>query len=371
MGASTSWTDIKRHAHWVALPFVVTRLLIYYVGWLSTLVVVHGKWWGAPARPIDLFLRWDVGWFRGIAYSGYQYTPGVESSVAFYPLYPLSVRALTLFGLSDVASGLLISNASLFVAAVLTSLLFARQYASESIGRTAALFLLVWPVSFFHSTLYSDALFLALFAGAMLAARSGRWLMAGALGMCLSATRTIGALAILPLALEAWGVGIAAEERPPRRGAFWLALVPMGAVLYALYLWHTFGDPLASVHVHKAWGRDMAGVVEAFRRARDYPRFYATIFTGAALYLLALTVLMAARRSRPSDVVWCAIVWWSAASSGSLESLPRICLMAPPIFGFVAAWSETRPTGRQMVLVTSAMLLGLMTILFANGYWMT
>ena len=72
----------------------------------------------------------------------------VVGVVAFYPLYPLSIRALMALGLSDVASGLLISNAALFAAAVLASLLFTRQYGSESIGRTAALFLLVWPVSF-------------------------------------------------------------------------------------------------------------------------------------------------------------------------------------------------------------------------------
>src|SRR5690606_31452161 len=38
--------------------------------------------------------RWDAAWYRAIALDGYEYYPGVQSSVAFWPSYPLLLRAL-------------------------------------------------------------------------------------------------------------------------------------------------------------------------------------------------------------------------------------------------------------------------------------
>jgi hypothetical protein len=38
--------------------------------------------------------RWDAGWYVEIARDGYRYEPGVPSNAAFFPLYPLLIRAV-------------------------------------------------------------------------------------------------------------------------------------------------------------------------------------------------------------------------------------------------------------------------------------
>jgi len=44
---------------------------------------------------VDIFLRWDAGWYAGIAKDGYHWAgPDTQSSVAFFPLYPLLSRIL-------------------------------------------------------------------------------------------------------------------------------------------------------------------------------------------------------------------------------------------------------------------------------------
>src|SRR5262245_41772623 len=49
-----------------------------------------------PSNPwLDGWVRWDSMWYRDIALRGYFFTPGEESSVAFFPVYPLLIRALT------------------------------------------------------------------------------------------------------------------------------------------------------------------------------------------------------------------------------------------------------------------------------------
>jgi hypothetical protein len=363
--------QVRAHALWALGPFLLTRAAIFSIGWLSLTVLAHGFKWRTPNGLLDAFVRWDADWFLGIVRNGYSYTPGHESPVAFFPLYPMLVRALAAVGVPDITSGFIVSNTALYVAAVLCCALWTSEYRSVRIGRAGVVLLLVWPASFFHSTLYSDALFLALLAGALLLARAGRWFYTSVLGALLVLTRPVGVLVLVPLVLEAWGIGLAEAERPRRAGVAWLAVIPLTRLGYAAYEWRRFGDALASVHVLPVWGRDMAGVAATFARAHAYVPFYRAILEGSAFWLAGLILLMPLARSRPSNTAWCAIVWYTSAASGTLEAFPRLTMMALPIFGFVAAWTDRRPTAFQLVVAVSAMFLGLMTSLFVCGYWMT
>ena len=40
------------------------------------------------------WFQYDAGWYARIASQGYEYVPGHQSSVAFFPVYPMGVRAL-------------------------------------------------------------------------------------------------------------------------------------------------------------------------------------------------------------------------------------------------------------------------------------
>src|SRR5689334_13819326 len=56
-------------------------------------------------------VQYDGGWYAHIAQHGYQYTPGVQSPVAFFPGYPLLVRAVMALGPDVFLSGVLVSAA--------------------------------------------------------------------------------------------------------------------------------------------------------------------------------------------------------------------------------------------------------------------
>ncbi|MGI8777095.1 MAG: mannosyltransferase family protein [Acidimicrobiales bacterium] len=44
-----------------------------------------------PGRPwFEAWVHWDSEWYLQIANHGYSYKPGRQSSVAFFPLYPLA-----------------------------------------------------------------------------------------------------------------------------------------------------------------------------------------------------------------------------------------------------------------------------------------
>ena len=67
---------------------------------------------------IERLCLWDSNWYVEIARQGYAFDPHGASSVGFYPLYPLLIRALMRCGLDPLLAGYAISHAALFAAAV-------------------------------------------------------------------------------------------------------------------------------------------------------------------------------------------------------------------------------------------------------------
>ena len=59
----------------------------------------HGT--GVP-RWLTGWANWDGGWYLAIAEHGYAYVPDGQSSTAFLPLYPLTIRALAELGLDPL-----------------------------------------------------------------------------------------------------------------------------------------------------------------------------------------------------------------------------------------------------------------------------
>jgi hypothetical protein len=150
-------------------------------------------------------------------------------------------------------------------------------------------------MGFYFSAVYSESLYLALSVGLFLCARRGRWGSAAMLGALASATRSTGVVLILPLLLlylygpredrdperraaqrphalvarrslaacaHSLLAGLIDTLRPRyflRRDALWLALVPLGLVLYMAHLALAGGDPLAPFHAEAVWKRHFAG----------------------------------------------------------------------------------------------------------------
>ena len=119
--------------------------------------------------------RWDAVYFTHIAEHGYTY----ENTVAFFPLYPVSVRIIAstvLFPLSFVLNHsniiLLTSvciNLVLFVMSAETLFLLGRHVLkNDSIAFKAALLFCVNPASIFFSAPYSECLYFYLTVNALL-----------------------------------------------------------------------------------------------------------------------------------------------------------------------------------------------------------
>jgi hypothetical protein len=263
---AVSWpVDLSRRAQswrWfmrnVLIPFAYTRALLLFAGWfaITWLPSARAVGWNKPTSwtAINMWARWDSGWYLSIAKYGYHFIPNAQCNIAFAPLYPLLMRVGGwLGGGSDSAfyiAGIVIANIFLLVGvAELVALIQSEGY-DEITGNRAAWSLLLFPTSLFFSAAYPMSLFLALAIMSFSAARKNRWSNAGLLLGLATLARPDGVLL---------GVGLAAEyfhqhKLALKRDILWLACGPAAILGWMAYQWRNFGSPLSFVSVQKIWG---------------------------------------------------------------------------------------------------------------------
>ncbi|MFD5554354.1 hypothetical protein ACFWIA_11005 [Streptomyces sp. NPDC127068] len=173
---------------------------------------------GAGVR--ERLLSWDGQLYAEIAADGYpdEIAYGADgeplgNNLAFFPLYPLLVRTLhRTTGLDVDSAALLVAHLAFLGALFAVHALVTSLYGRRTADVTLVLVAVAQPMAVALVMAYSEALFLALAAGALLAARRGNWLAAGALGLLAGLTRpAAGALAL------ALAVAVLGEVRRARR----------------------------------------------------------------------------------------------------------------------------------------------------------
>ncbi|MEU6802942.1 hypothetical protein [Streptomyces neyagawaensis] len=148
-------------------------------------------------EPFALLGRsWDSVWYLGIAADGYgrtvHYSSLQASDLAFFPLYPALVRAVTeVAPLGGGAAGLLVSWAAAAVAACGMYAVGARLHGPAA-GTALVLLWGLLPHSVVLSMAYTEPLLTACAAWALYAVLTGRWVRAGALAALAGLSRPNG-----------------------------------------------------------------------------------------------------------------------------------------------------------------------------------
>lgn len=249
-GRPQSWRAAIR----AALPVWLTIYLV------TSLVTVLARVNPSPTSTVSQlaeqsWFRLDAKLFAAIAEHGYA-PPADPALRALFPLYPVLLRGVdTVLPGGAFAAGLVVSGAAL-----LAMLAILHQLAITEFGETTAGWAIwavaAFPTAFFLLIGYNESLFLALMLASVYAMRRGNWWAAGALGGLASLTRSAGILLTAAFAYEY----LRQHRWRPRRAridGLAILLIPAGTGLFAAYLWHTFGDPLAFTHVQSIWARHL------------------------------------------------------------------------------------------------------------------
>jgi Mannosyltransferase (PIG-V) len=260
--------------------FFASRAIVWLVGIASFELVPLSGW--AKTDPTGLTqhlgavgevlgspaVRWDSSYYVFTAQHGYE----ALGQTAFFPFYPMVMRAVATITYSEVVAGVLVSLASFAIALVLLHRLADLDF-GEDVARRTVWLIALFPAAVFFSAVYTEALFLVLSVGAVYAARKGSWAWAGALGGMAALTRNTGVLiGVAVLLLYLYGPradqpsttlkGVRPRYRL-RADALWMLLIPAGLAAFAIYTWIVYDTPFASYDAQAIFHREFLGPFSA------------------------------------------------------------------------------------------------------------
>lgn len=358
--------------------FIVSRLLIIFIGYLSNLVIIKGRFFSsfpASGSLLNLFFKWDSQWYMSIVENGYFYTPGEESSVSFFPFYPMLVKFFSsIFGNPELI-GFIISNLALLFAAIYLYKLIMFDFKDSRIASKTVFYMLIFPLSFFFSIFYAEGLFLFLAISSFYYARKKQWLIASILGFFLSLTRIVGVLIFIPFLIEYFDINFKTFKinfRKIKKDIIYLLLVPAGLFSYMFYLYIKFNDAFCFSSALFVKGKKLTSIFTTLGNSINYYSvFYNIIFIGSVIFALVLIFYLIYLKIRVSYIIYSLLLLFVYLSSGHLEGTPRFIGILFPLFLGASLLANKNKFLDYSFTLFSVMLLTLFTILFVNGYWFT
>lgn len=390
---------------------------LFAVSWLSIeLLERHPAYPQSPAvfrgtQLLEGWVRWDGNWYQLIATEGYFYTPGKQSSVAFFPAYPLVMKLVNV-AFRDVFLSAVVVSLVCGLGSVVLFYRWCSSRTSPSMARLAVLTLIVYPyVWYLFGATYADALFLVATIGAFVLLDRDQPLLAGLAGIVATAARPVGVGVIVGLVavmLERRGVvDIPAFDRvraggwrafrpdgslhddeegapeplpvgEPRRRAILgiqlrlrslrardlgVLLAPLGLAAWCFYLWRGWGNPFLFAEAESAAGWDQAAgpttwfKYEWFQNLGRLPeRIHDTIWPldvrdyrpwTEVLYTVGITVQLA------FVLTALALIPRVLRRVGWGYALYMLCVVAVPLLGS----KDFQGTGRYMLAAFPAFLV--------------
>jgi len=330
--------------------------------------------------------QWDSGWYHEIASKGYSYVAGRQSSVAFFPAYPLVVRMLRVVIDDAYVAGIVVTLLSgMAVAALLATWL--RSRLSPAAAWAALLAFLLFPYAFYlYGVVYADALFIAALLGAFLLLEADQPVLAGLAGAVATAARPVGVVLVIGLVVRALERRGAFERTPGggdwsrvRRVDAGVLLSVAGLAAWSLYLWARFDDPFAFASAQAAWhqgaGPETWLKFQFFRDVADLrsPRAWVLFMAHPVLSVaFACFIPRVFRRFGAGYGVYTALlIGLSALSTKNFFGMARYLLAAFPVFAVVGESLVRRPGVRRVLLPASGVGLLALTAVFGTGYYLS
>lgn len=299
----------------------------------------------AGQDPVSRLSVWDGGWYLRIAQDGYaerlDLTDPDTGSLAFYPVYPLLLRALAAgTGLEPATAGVLLTEVAAAVAAAGLYLLAARLW-RPAVGVALVLFWSAQPLAVVLSMVYTEALFTALAAWTFVVLHRERWLLAGVLALAGGLTRSSGlGLGLAVAAYAGWHLWRHRSRswRPVVAGL--LALV--GSPLWWAWVgWRTarwngwFAVQDLIWMTRWDWGRSTVELgLDVFSQAVRYGEATFVMVTAFLLLVLAVVLLYEATARR----VWWPLLVYAAVllaltigTAGFVNAKPRFLVPVFPL----------------------------------------
>ena len=369
---------------------IASRLLLIAAAWIANYYqknptyqrYIDQGYQFTPRWLIDMWCRWDSGWYLSIAGGGYDAGAALGeaySNMAFFPLYPYLVKLLT-FWLPDsfrspallLTVGLVLSNVCFFLSLALLYYLTMRLLGDEKIAERAVFLLVSLPAAYIFSAFYTESLYLFLSLCVCIAAERDRWFLSALFAALAALTRANGFL----IALVPGWIYLARRGRDFRKiGWRWLGflLVPAALAVHFYTLYLKTGNFFAFFEAQKAWARGTVAplqiVIEflaAFNDAQPQVGILDRICFVAFL-LLSVRMIVRCEKLRAYGIYALGLMA-AYGASGLMYSMTRYTAVVFPVLIYVAAAMKDEEKFR-LVCLASGLVQVMLWIGWTNYYW--
>ena len=372
---------------WVVPAFLAVAAVLFVVSAVSSI------WLPDPGRQVippfhgwrwlQGWAQWDSGWYFAIATGGYGYVPGRQSTIAFFPSYPLAMRAVAEAVGNAYVAGFLVTVAS-GAAAVRLFFAWARERMAAPGSWAALALLLLYPYAFFlYGAIYPTALFLLALLGSFVLLEHDHPWLAGVVGAVATAAWPSGIVLVAGLAVRAVERRrqAGADDRRPLWADAGVLLSVLGVAAFCFYQWRRFGDPLTFVTVQEAWDQE-SGPRTWFKLQffDDLVHLGDRPLLGALSYLahpaltlaaLALVPRVFRRLGYGYGVFALLMVLVPALSTKNFFGMARYVLAAFPCFAVAGELLAERPKLARVVYPVLALGLVVLTAAYSQGHYLS
>jgi len=313
---------------------------------------------------------------------------------AFFPLYPLTIRYMSIFTMGNIiVAGLVTSLITGIIGIVAFAKYLETILKSRLQIRWTLIFLLAYPASFFFGAIYGESLFFCLISLALLCLQKKRTIPAMLFAALASASRLAGAFLIIPFIIHVIIELKHSKHKATTKNVLTktaLVISPLvGLVIYMLYLWQTEGDPMYFLTVQPIFGAYRSTSIillpqVLYRYAkiiitanRDFRYFVSVLELGIFLMLIAAMIrefitiikLPKSRKnwSRLGLALFSSAYLILPTLTGTLSSMPRYGLMV--LSAFIAFAQISSKPFKYILIVVFAILHAVVLSYFIQGYF--
>ncbi len=370
---------------WKSVDLIISVLapkFIKYLGFFSYGPEVLK--YGVPDF-IRALTNFDGIFYIRIALNGYSNT-----EQAFFPVYPILIRAVHQVIQNPIIAGVLISYVAFFIGFVLFFKYLKLTYNKDlDTPKWVLAMLLVYPTSYYFGVMYTESVFFAFFIAALYFQKKQNYLLAFLCAYLTALTRVVGIFLIFPLAFSFYHDFIASKPKKGWKEFLVIGAPVLGLFSYCTYLWQTTGDPLYFFHAQESFGAQRSThlilplqvvyrYIKIFITAQHNFQYFVAVLE-LSFYLGALTLLgyqlYKILKSKKKDYSLLGLNIFSLINiilpslTGTLTAVPRYTLVS---FSLFFALGEIRRASIKLILMTIFIVLHIvMVAYFVQGYYLT
>lgn len=377
---------IKKYFSLVFVPFLVSRFALEVVGHFSFLFqhnpeyptsILDRGFNFTPITMLDIWMRWDSGWYYSIVSNGYTVNYDIlntQSNIAFFPLYPLLIKIVSLFAIDFSNHGtlyaffsLLVSNICFLLSLIILTKICEELKFNEKLRSSIIWLIVLYPFSFYFSASYSESTFLLFFTLSFFYLIKEKYNLSSIFGALLAMSRPLGVLIVVPIFFR---YILRQKSKIYLKDLLWMSTIPVPFIAFLILAYQRTGDFLAPMHIQSAWGKHFQMPwLTLLPTNFHFPviHYFDVFFLIASIFILAVYVWK--KKPFPEISLYSLFIIITPLFSGSVLSLGRYTIVAIPIYFLLGEIIEKYENLKIPILVLFSMLQAVLFAGFVRGYF--